>query len=179
MSGHQPDVVYYVASSLDGYIATETGDVEWLTPFQGKGDDHGFAEFYSSIDGLLMGSHTYEFSLKHGSWPAPDKPSWVFTRRALRLAHPTVTLTSEEPAQLLESLRGPRLERLWLMGGGKLAASFRVHGLISHYMIAVVPIVLGGGIPLFADASRQDSLTLVEARPFPSGIVQLSYESKR
>ena len=85
------DVVYYVASSLDGYIATTEGGVEWLDPFQGKGDDHGFFEFYASCDGLLMGSRTYEFSLKHPPWRSPHKPSRVFTRRELPIAHPSVT----------------------------------------------------------------------------------------
>lgn len=53
-----PDVVYYMAYSLDGYIATANGSVDWLTPFQSKGDDYGFADFYSSVDALVMRSHT-------------------------------------------------------------------------------------------------------------------------
>ena len=172
------DVVYYVACSLDGYIATPDGGVDWLTHFQNGGDDYGFTEFYSSMDALVMGSQTYDVALKQGSWRAADKPSWVFTHRALRVAHPSVTLTSEDPVQVIESLGARGLERVWLMGGGELAASFRMRGLISHYRIAVVPIVLGSGIPLFADASRQDLLALVEAKSHPSGIVQLSYERK-
>ncbi|RMD61924.1 dihydrofolate reductase [Candidatus Parcubacteria bacterium] len=170
------DVVYYVACSLDGYIATADGGVDWLTPFQSKGNDHGFADFYASVDALVMGSHTYEFALRNPPWQAPDRPSWVFTRRALERAHPTVTLTSEEPAQVIESLYARGLKRVWLMGGGELAASFRQRALITHYMIAVVPVLLGSGIPLFASGSRQDRLRLVHARPFSSGIVQLEYE---
>lgn len=172
-----PDVVYYVACSLDGYIATADGGVDWLTPFQSGGDDHGFMEFFSSMDALVMGSRTYEFALKHPPWQGPDRPSWVFTRRALELAHPSVTLTSEAPARVIESIHARGFERVWLVGGGELAASFRQAGLITRYMIAVVPIVLGGGIPLFADSPRQDRLRLVRARPFPSGIVQLEYEA--
>ena len=172
------DVIYYVASSLDGYIATADHGVEWLESFQGSGDDYGFMEFYSSIDALLMGSRTYEVSLKQGPWQAADKPSWVFTRRELPVAHPSVTLTLEDPSQVVQSLDDQGLRRAWLMGGGRLAASFRAAGLITHYMIAVVPIVLGAGIPLFADAEGPTSLTLVETRTYPSGIVQLTYEQK-
>ena len=171
-----PEVVYYVAVSVDGYIATSDGGVECLDPFQGGSDDHGFAELYASVDGLLMGSRTYEFSLSHPPWRSPDKPSWVFTRRELPVAHPSVTLTSDDPAQLVRSLQGSK--RLWLLGGGRLAASFRREGLITQCIISVVPVILGGGIPLFADAPGQASLSLLDAKTHSSGIVQLSYEMK-
>ena len=170
------DIIYYAACSLDGYIATPDDGVEWLTPFQGTGDDHGFAEFYSSVDSLVMGSHTYEFSLRHPPWMAPDKPSWVFTNRDLEVVDASITLTSQEPPEVVELMRARDLNRVWLMGGGKLAASFCLHHLISHYMIAVVPVVLGRGIPLLACGSQQDRLRLTRANPFPSGIVQLCYE---
>lgn len=171
-----PEVVYYVATSLDRFIATPDGGVDWLTPYHG-GEDRGFADFYRSIDALLMGSHTYEVALQLGPWRSPDKPSWVFTSRDLPVAHQSISLTAEEPARMLRTLGQQGIQRAWLMGGGRLAGSFRAAGLISHYVIAVVPVVLGGGIPLFADAPRHDSLKLTGVTSFPSGIVQLSYES--
>jgi dihydrofolate reductase len=171
-----PEVVYYVACSLDGYIATSDGGVDWLEPFQAGGEDYGFAEFYSSVDALVMGSRTYEFALEHGPWQAPDKPSWVFTSRGLPIAHPSVTLTSEDPAAVIESIGARELKRIWLMGGGQLAASFRARGLISRYIVAIVPVILGEGIPTIAATSRQDSLRLIEVKPYPNGLVQLSYE---
>src|ERR1051325_10805951 len=90
-----PEVIYFVASSLDGYIATADGSVDWLIAFQARGEDDGAAELHASVDALLLGSHTYEFALKLGQWPAPDKPSWVFTERDLRVLHPTISLTSQ------------------------------------------------------------------------------------
>jgi len=172
-----PEVVYYVAASLDGYIATDDGGVGWLAPFQSPSEDHGAGDLYSSIDALLMGSHTYEFALKLGQWPSPDKPSWVFTRRDLRVLHPSITLTSHNPAEVVELLRARGVRRAWLMGGGELATSFRSAGLISRFIISIFPVILGSGIPLFAPApSVEDSLRLIEAKPFASGIVQLSYE---
>jgi dihydrofolate reductase len=80
-----PQVVYYVASSLDGYIASADGSVEWLRPFQEQREDHGVTALHASVDALLLGSRTYEFALHLGQWPAPDKPSWVFTQRNLRV----------------------------------------------------------------------------------------------
>ena len=136
-------------------------------------------EFYASVDGLVMGSGTYEFALKQGKWQSPDKPSWVFTRRDLPVLHPSITMTSDDPAKVMETMIGQGLKRVWLMGGGKLATSFRMQGLITHYWIAIIPIVLGGGIPLFANAERQNPLELVEAKTHKSGIVQLYYEPKK
>jgi dihydrofolate reductase len=174
------EVFYYVASSLDGYIATADGSVDWLSRFHTAGEDHGAGELEASVDALLLGSHTYEFALKLGQWPSPDKPSWVFTKRALRVLHPSITLTSQSPAEVAGHLGARGLRRAWLMGGGKLAASFHREGLISRYIISVFPVLLGSGIPLLAPHScPQDALHLISAKPFKSGIVQLTYDPAR
>jgi dihydrofolate reductase len=173
-----PEIVYHVASSLDSYIATPDGSVDWLEPFHNAGEDRAARDLQMSADALLLGSHTYEFALRLGQWPAPDKPSWVFTHRTLRLLHPSITLTSETPAAVVGRLRSRGVRLAWLMGGGQLAASFQTAGLISRYIVSIFPVLLGSGIPLFAPtASQLISLRLLEAKPFASGIVQLSYES--
>ena len=172
-----PEVLYHVASSVDGYIATADGSVDWLTPFQAQGEDHGASALHASVDALLLGSHTYEFALRLGQWPAPDKPSWVFTHRQLRVLHPSITLTHDSPAQVIALLASRGYRRVWLMGGGKLAASFHAEHLIARYIISVVPILLGSGIPVLAPrASAPDTLRFVSATPFKGGIVQLTYE---
>jgi dihydrofolate reductase len=168
-----PEVVYYAACSLDGYIATKDGSVEWLDAFRGSGAES--AELYASVDGLLLGSRTYEFALKLGRWPAADKPSWVFTRRDLLVLHPSITMTSEDPTLLVCALGERGLERLWLMGGGRLATSFRERRLITEYVIRVLPVILGDGIPLFAATPRQELLQLVKAKSDPNGVVRLNY----
>jgi len=171
------EVIYYVASSLDGYIATVDGGVDWLDRVHTSDEDHGAAKLYASIDALLLGSHTYEFALQLGQWPTPDKPSWVFTKRDLRILHPSITLTSQSPSEVVADLTKRKFRKAWLMGGGKLAASFHVDGLISKYIIAVFPVLLGSGIPfLAAHTCPQETLSFVSAESFKSGIVQLTYE---
>jgi dihydrofolate reductase len=174
------EVVYYVASSLDGYIATADGRVDWLNRFHTSGENHGAGELHASIDALLLGSHTYEFALQLGDWPSPDKPSWVFTKRALRVLHPSITLTSQSPTEVVRHLDARGFRRAWLMGGGKLASSFHTDGLISRYIISVFPVLLGSGIPFLSPHScPEDALRLVAAKPFKSGIVQLTYDRVR
>ena len=170
-------IVYYVATSLDGYIATSDGSVDWLSRFRTMREDHGGGELEASVDALLLGSHTYEFALKLGYWPSPGKPSWVFTRRDLPVLHPSITLTSRTPREIVELLAARGLRRAWFMGGGKLAASFHGERLISRYVISVFPVLLASGVSLFAPHSSQpDSLRLVAAKPFKSGVVQLTYD---
>ena len=170
------EVIYYVASSLDGYIATADGGVDWLSRFHVSAEDDDAGKLHASIDALLLGSHTYEFALKLGQWPSPDKPSWVFTKRDLPVLHPSITLTSHSPSEVLDDLTKRGFRKAWLMGGGKLAASFHASGLISEYIISVFPVLLGSGIPFLAPHScAQNTLSLVTAKPFKSGIVQLTY----
>jgi len=169
------EIIYSVATSLDGYIATSDGGVDWLSRFHARG--HGAGDLEASVDALLLGSHTYEFALKLGSWPAPSKPSCVFTKRDLQILHPSITLTSQAPREVAELLAARSMRRAWLMGGGKLAASFHVEGLISRYIISILPILLGAGVQLFAPhLSQPHTLRLVSTKSFKSGIVQLTYE---
>jgi dihydrofolate reductase len=173
------EIVYYVASSLDGYIATTDGGVEWLPAIESTGEDYGYYAFYASIDALLMGSHTYEQVLRHGRWPYSGKPCWVFSRRQLQVAQAEIILTSQSPRDIVAELHTRRLHRVWLVGGGELAESFRAQGLITEYVIGVIPTILGAGIPLFASPGPREQLKLIECKAFPRGEVLLRYLQDR
>jgi len=170
------EIVYYVATSLDGYIATPDGGVGWLDTFNDPDIDYGFEDFYASVDAIVMGSGTYEFSLTQDEWMAPDTPTWVFTKRDLPLLDPGITLTSDSPASIVTEMSGKGLKSAWLMGGGKLATSFRQAGLITRYVVSFMPVILGEGIPLFAPGGTLDALELVEGKVFPNYVVMFIYE---
>jgi len=169
------DVIYYVACSLDGFIAKIDGDVEWLDAYQGQAEDYGYGEFYSACDALIMGSHTYEVSLKFGEWPSKDKPSWVFTSRDLTVIDPSITLTSNDPSAVVEEMQSKGIKQAWMMGGGKLAGSFLEAGLLTEFRVYVIPLVLGEGIPLLSGVSREHTLKLTKTESYPSGIVEMRY----
>ncbi len=169
------DIIYYVACSLDGFIATADGGVEWLDDFQGQGEDYGYAEFYGSCDALIMGSHTYEVSLKFGDWPSKDKPSWVFTNRELAVVDPSITLTSDEPAAVVKEMHSKGIKQAWMMGGGKLAGSFLEAVLLTEFRVFVMPVILGDGIPLLAGVNHEHNLRLTKAESYDSGVVELRY----
>jgi len=167
------EIVYYVACSLDGYIATTEGSVDWLESFDGGGEYYGYEEFNQSIDALVMGSGSYEFVLQHGDWPYADKPCWVFTSRSMPVAHPSVTLTQEDPGLVVDSLRERGFRKIWLVGGGALAGSFSAQNLITEYMITIIPVLLGEGIRLFEGTPGTHTLSLVDSKRYSDGVVQL------
>ena len=169
-----PQVVYYVAASLDGFIATTDGSVEWLEPFEGSGEDYGYADFLAGVDGLLLGSRTYEQSLTFGQWPYAAKPAWIFSHRPIGAVQ-GVAVTDRTPAEVVAGAADRGLRRLWLVGGASLAASFRSAGLITEYVVSVMPVVLGGGIPLFAGPGPRERLRLLDTTRYGDGVVQLRY----
>lgn len=169
------DVSYYIAASLDGYIAAADGGTAWLKPFETAHEDYGYAAFYAGIDAVLMGSCTFEQCLRYERWPYADKPCWVFSSRTFERVPPGVTVLNQSPAQALAALESRWLKRAWLVGGGKLAASFAAQGLITEYVISYIPMLLGEGVPLLDGASLREALTLVDAKRHASGVMQLRY----
>jgi uncharacterized protein YhfF/dihydrofolate reductase len=170
-----PEIIYYVAASLDGFIATPDGGIAWLAPFEAAGEDYGYAAFYASIDALLLGSRTYEQALTFDPWPYPGKPSWVFSGRPLPAAQPGVIVTAQTPRQVAAELEVRGVRRAWLVGGGHLADAFRAEGLITEYVVSIIPVILGAGIPLFGAAGLQENLHFVEHKVYSNGVVQLKY----
>ena len=170
-----PEVIYYVAASLDAYVATPDGGVEWLSPFEAAGEDYGYADFYASVDVVLLGSRTYEQLLTFATWPYAGKPCWVFSQRQFTMAQPEVTQTHHDPAQVIHTLQARGFCRAWLVGGGALAASFRAGGLITEYIVSIIPVILGAGVPLLASPGPRESLQLAASTSYPNGVVQLRY----
>ena len=164
------EIIYYVAASLDGFIATPEGGIDWLKPFEGTGEDYGYGEFYASIEAVLLGRVTYEQCLEFPEWPYAGKPYWVLSRTQGKTAANT-------PASVVAEMKARGLRRAWLVGGGKLAAAFRAERLITQHIVSIVPVLLGAGIPLFDGPGPRDELRLLGSRGYPSGIIQVRYET--
>ena len=172
-------ITYYAASSVDGFISKTDGDVSWLDKYMETGEDYGFATFAQSIQAILMGRTTYEKSLQFETWAAGETPCWVFSSQLTYSTIPTVKLTASSPEEVVEELTNLNVERAWLMGGGKLAASFFAANLIDEYDLAILPELLGTGIPLIQPIDAYAALDLVDHTAHPSGVVQLKYRVER
>jgi dihydrofolate reductase len=180
-----PRSVYYLAATLDGFIATEDDGIEWLTGYEGSSDVEGAVEikpvmggFIDSVTALAMGSATYEWVAENASaWPYEDKPTWVFTSRGELPAMEGANLrfVSGEVAALAgEMLEAAGDGPLWIVGGGDLAVQFAEAGLLDEVVVTVVPVALGRGKPLFGRPLGR-RLTLTACQPFTTGMVELTY----
>lgn len=169
----QRKVKLFIASSLDGYIAREDGDVIWLF----SDADYGYSQFFASIDTVLMGRKTYDKLLGFGiEYPYRGKKSYVFTRSAKWANDLNVEFVSEEAADFVQKLAGSKGEDIWVDGGSEIISALLNAGLIDEIVVSVHPVVLGRGMPLFKNMQRQIDLKLVKSIPYPSGLVQLHYE---
>jgi dihydrofolate reductase len=170
-------VKYRAAMSLDGFIADANGDVEWLHRFHAEHGrkDYGLTEFFRSVDSTLMGRRTHDFALRLGKKDYPGMEVFVFTRTKPPGKRDGVEYVSSEPAELIASLRKKSGKDIWLCGGGDLAAHLLRDKLVDEISVAVVPLLLGDGIPLFQKGYPLAELQLINCTPWETGVVVLSY----
>jgi len=167
-------IIVYIATSADGFIARRDGSVDWLDRPRPKGN-YGIGTFFRSIDSILWGRKTYEFALKHGgSRTGPRIENYVFSHR--RLPPKPGWIYVEEPfGPFAEYLRAKEGKDIWIMGGAGLIGSFLDAGQIDEFIINVIPIFIGEGIPLIQPRRRHVALELKSTRRFRDGLVQLRY----
>lgn len=160
-----------VAMSLDGFIAGPNGEYDWI-PMDPEID---FAELFRGFDTVLMGRRSYEAALAQGQVGMPGMRAIVFSRSLRQEEHPGVTI-SRSPSATLRELRAVPGKDLWLFGGGELFRSFLEAGLVDQLEIAIVPVLLGAGLPLLPGSALHTKLSLVSHRVYEaSGIVLHTY----
>lgn len=163
-------IIYFVAASLDGFIARPNGGIDWLFTDQ----DYGYTDFLAGIDTVVMGRKTYDLCLTFGEYPYKHQQNFVFSRTQAQLAY---AVTVNEPvadfALRLRSLPG---KQIWLLGGGELAGAFFAAGAVDEVQVFVHPRLIGAGLPLAAGLSHDVQLRLQGTQPFNTGLVKLAYD---
>ncbi len=167
-------LVYYVAASLDGYIARGDGAIDWL-PAPTPRQDYGYAKFLERIDELIIGRKTYEQLLNFGAWPYGGRKCHVLSRRWAGHRDVHAEFTDTAPAALLRRMRKQPGRDIWLVGGGESAHAFFAAGAVDEIILTIVPILLGEGRPLFLQPRESAGLKLRDTRVFPDGLVRLHY----
>jgi len=169
-------IIVHIAASADGYIARPDGDLDWLTSRPAPEGFYGMNAFMRSIDTMLLGRRTYEASLRLGANFDSKSRTVVFSRHAPPAgAPPGVEFTSDDIGAFATRLRAQPGKHIWLMGGGELIASFLDARAIDEFVISVVPVFIGDGIPLIARRDRYVPLELRSVEQFEDGLVQLHY----
>jgi len=170
------NVIVHIASSADGYIAGPDGDLDWLTSRPAPKGFYGMNKFMKSIDTMLLGRKTYDASLQMGGKFGSTDRYFVFSRHAPPAGTPPgVQFVNDPIGPFVSRLREQPGKDIWLMGGGELIASFLDEHAIDEFVISVVPVFIGDGIPLIARRHRHVPLELRKTEPFEDGLVQLHY----
>ncbi|MGO4288356.1 dihydrofolate reductase family protein [Chitinophaga sp. RAB17] len=168
----------YTAVSLDGYIATREGKIEWLTGFPNpEGTDYGYAEFLATIDTTLMGNNTYKDVLRLSeTYPYPDKTNYVFTRDSIHVDTEFVQFISRDIIEFVTGLKKADGKDIWLAGGGQLNGALLQADLIDEMILHVIPVVLGDGLPLFGGIPMEKVFKLSATKTYSSSVLELHYE---
>lgn len=170
-------VILALAVSLDGYIARENGDVDWLSMEDlTEAADEG-REFFASIDTILLGRKTYEKGLEMGGSETAfsSTMNYIFSRTPRASKSENIKFVSGDAAKFVENLKLQDGKNILLMGGGNLAKTFFEADLIDELILGVQAIILGAGIPLFLPRDKETRLKLIEVKTRTSGTVQVRY----
>jgi dihydrofolate reductase len=163
----------FIASSLDGYIARTSGDVDWLFTDQ----DYGYTEFLAEVDTVIMGNKTYQQVLSFGEYPYKGKKSFVFSKTLQGETDNNVEFVGGDLKSFINTLRQSSDRDIWLVGGGETIHYFMKHRFVDELILSIHPIILGDGIPLIVkDASLETALELKNVKSYDSGLLQVSYD---
>jgi dihydrofolate reductase len=166
-------IVLQLAVSLDGFIEGPNGEYDWCFTDQ----DYGMSEFFERIDALFLGRKSYELmsGIEGDVMPGfPKLTEYVFST-TLTEVKPGAVLINSDAENKVRKIREEPGKDIWLFGGAGLTASLLKWRLIDEIILAVHPILLGSGKPLFSNISERIPLTLTASKPYSSGLVMLNY----
>ncbi|QDU25843.1 Dihydrofolate reductase [Anatilimnocola aggregata] len=168
-------VVLFIATSLDGYIASSDGTVDWLF----HDADYGYTEFMASVSAVVMGRKTWEQAKTFEAVPFAGKKVFVLSRSPVSTADERIRFVQGEAPKILDQIRAEATKGIWLVGGGDVIQQFIAHDLIDEYRLFVHPIILGSGLPLFLTQASMITLSFASSTAFASGLVELRYEKRK
>ncbi len=171
-------VRFYVATSLDGFIADREGSVDWLAPYDAR--LYGYDKFISEVGALIMGRRTYEliFAIGEG-WPYAGKPVYVLSSTSLGDVPEGVVTHPRGIRAALQQARDTTRKDVWIVGGAVTMQSALEEGLVDMIEIFLVPVLLGSGLNWLNYLSRRPTLTFDGIEAFPDGVVKLRYLAPR
>jgi len=166
-------VVYSVAMSLDGYIADPHGGYDWIV----MDPEIDFDAMFKRYDAVLMGRKSYDVA-KQSGYGMPKPQTYVFSKTLQQADAPDVTV-SNDPQKTVSALKKQKGKDIWLWGGGELFRSVFELGLVDAMEVAVIPVLLGDGLPLLPRSGTRAKLKLTDRKIFEkTGTVLLNYDVK-
>ena len=167
-------VTFGGANTLDNFIARKNDEVDWL--MWNKEVEAISREFWQTIDTVIMGRKTYDVAARSGFGAYPGVKNYVFSRTLQKSSNRRVQIVSEDVADFVRRLKQEQGKGICVIGGGLLARSLFEAGLIDEIGFNIHPVLLGSGIPLFYEMSRQINLELLECKTLSHGCVVVRYK---
>ncbi len=174
--------IVFIATSIDGFIADKEGGLSYLEMIPNPDQiDMGYSKLMERVDALVMGRNTYEMVLSFGiDWPY-TKPVYVLSNTLDSVKQGLenkVEIVNGSLQDILETIHSKGLHSLYIDGGNTIQ-NFLNEDLINEMILTTIPILLGGGIPLFSNHTKSLEFELVESEVFLDEIVQRTYRRKR
>jgi len=167
-------VVYSVAMSLDGYIADPQGGYDWIV----MDPEIDFDAMFKRYDAVLMGRKAYD-AAKQSGYGMPKPQVYVFSKTLRQADAPGVTVSSD-PEKTVRALKKQKGKDIWLWGGGELFRSVLELGLVDRLEVAIIPVLLGDGLPLLPRTGTRAKLKLTGQKLYKkTGTMILHYEVRR
>jgi len=170
--------IVYIATSIDGFIARENGNIDWLMDIPNPNEnDFGFNEFMERIDAIVMGKNTFEMVLSFSEWPY-IKPVFVLSN-TLEVIPDNLSQKAEiikgDPKRIIKELNSRKYKNLYIDGGITIQNFLNLE-LIDELIITRIPILLGKGIPLFSEISNEQKYEHITTEVFNNKIVKSRYK---
>lgn len=168
-------VISYIATSLDGYIAKHDGDVSFLSAVDKAGEDYGYSEFLKTIDTIIVGRKTYDKVISMGfGYPVSEKEVYVISR-TIKPGYEKMKYYSGSLKKLISELKTNPGKNIFCDGGSEVLNELLNDNLIDEFVISIIPVILGDGIPMFKNGRPSSELRLLSSHEFDTGLVQLHY----
>jgi dihydrofolate reductase len=174
-------VILFSAMSLDGFIAKTNGNIEWLFDIPNiDKTDHGYKDFYKTIDTTIMGRKTYDqILLDEGNESIiyPGKKNYVFSH-IKRKSTDSVEFISDDIVSFIKELKTKPGKDIWILGGGQVNSMLFENNLIDTLQLQIFPILLNHGIPLSNCDLDEIKFKLIRTEVFPTGVIGVLYEKE-
>jgi dihydrofolate reductase len=171
-------VILYIAASLDGFIAGPDDNLDFLSIVEKPGEDYGYEDFITSIDTAIMGKRTWDWVKEHAPDYMPGFTTYVYTRSP-RPTEGNHIFYTDNLCELVRKLKSGTGKNIFCIGGGMVIDILMKEKLIDEIVLSIIPVILGGGTPLFTGNGLVFNLQLMAVKNFETGLVQLSYIIKK
>lgn len=172
------NIVLYIASSLDGYIADKYGGISWLDKYgKSKSNEENYNDFLNNVSTIIMGRKTYDQvinELSPGNWVYGNIETYILTNSEIEES-PTIKSIRSDFLKFIEKLKKQEGKDIWIVGGSETIHLFQKYNLIDEYKIGIIPVILGDGIKLFKRLDKTINLEIKSSENIED-IVMLTYK---